>query len=253
MGSKFDDHIFVCMDCETTGLDPKEDRVIEVAVATFNTKQGIIEEFTSLINPGRPIPAESTAIHHITDQMVADQPAIDAVLPHILSLIKGHTIIGHGISFDIELIALAAERINLIQTLRKNPTLDTLRMARLYGKSPTNSLEQLRKHFMIEEEGAHRAMSDVSVNIAVFLNLIKDYRHLEQLEAVLEKPIQMAIMPLGKYKGRSIKDLPNEYLQWASRQSFDRDLLFTLRSEIKRRKSGSLFPQAGNPFSGLTL
>jgi DNA polymerase-3 subunit epsilon len=247
---KFDGQPFVCLDCETTGLDPKEDRIIEIAVISF-TVDGHIEEFSSLINPERAIPAESTLIHHITDEMVASQPKIEEVLPQVLKLIGNRTIIGHGVSFDIELVALAAERRGIIHTLRKNRVLDTLRMARLYGKSPTNSLERLREHFMIEAEGAHRALSDVTVNISVFLNLLKDYRNLEHLLEILEKPILMPIMPLGKYKGRLIKDLPNEYLKWASHQSFDRDLLFSLRSEIKRRKNGALFERSGNPFTAL--
>lgn len=248
--SKFDEQLFVCLDCETTGLKPKEDKIIEVAVATF-TVSGIVDQYESLINPGCPIPAESIAIHHITDLMVAEQPTIASVLPKVLELLGPHIIIGHGISFDIELVANAADRAGIKHSLAKNKTLDTLRMARLYGKSPTNSLEQLRKHFSIEPEGAHRAMSDVAVNIGVFLNLIKDYKNLDQLYAILEKPIQMQIMPLGKYKGRLVKEIPIDYLQWAARQSFDRDLLFTLRSEIKRRKNGQLFGQLASPFSQL--
>lgn len=249
--AKFDDQLFVCIDCESTGLKPKEDKIIEVAIATF-TVNGIVSQYESLINPGCPIPAESIAIHHITDLMVAEQPAIASVLPQVLNLLSPHLIIvGHGISFDIELIASAADRAGIKHDLNKNKTLDTLRMARLYGKSPTNSLEQLRKHFSIEPEGAHRAMSDVIVNISVFLNLIKDYKNLDHLYAALEKPIQMQTMPLGKYKGRLVKELPIDYLRWAAHQSFDRDLLFTLRSEIKRRKNGQLFGQQANPFSQL--
>ena len=54
------------------------------------------------------------------------------------------------------------------RNIEKQPFIDTLRMARLYGESPINSLERLRQHFNIAAEGAHRAMSDVIVNIEVF-------------------------------------------------------------------------------------
>jgi len=248
--TKFDDQLFVCIDCETTGLNPKEDLIIEVAAAVFTTK-GILEEFATLIDPGRLIPPESTVIHHITDDMVTGKPKVESVLPKLLQMIGKKTIVGHGVGFDIELLAVAAERTGIGHSLKGNSSIDTLRMARLYGKSPTNALEQLRKHFCIEPHGAHRAMSDVSVNIDVFLNLIKDYKDLRQLFDILEKPIQMQTMPLGKYKGRGIKELPQDYLQWAAKQAFDRDLLFTLRSEVKRRKRGALFVQSANPFSTL--
>ncbi|MBA3957000.1 MAG: DUF3820 family protein [Parachlamydiaceae bacterium] len=242
--------IFVCLDCETTGLDAVQDRVVEVAVAKFTASE-VLAEFESMINPQCPIPETSIAFHHITEAMIADKPTLKAVLPQILEIIGDHVIIGHGIQFDIQLLINAAERAGIPCTLKKNRFLDTLRMARLYGESATNSLEQLRRHFNIEEEGAHRAMSDVIVNMDVFKNLAKDYKTTEQLFAVLAKPILFKNMPLGKHKGRPLKEVPLPYLLWAVRQDYDQDLSYSLRYEINRRKKGNLFSQAGNPFSGL--
>lgn len=247
---RIDEDIFVCLDCETTGLDADLDRVIEVAVVSFNAKS-VFEQFETLINPDCAIPESSTAIHHITNQMVVGKPHINEVLPQILKLIGNKIIIGHGIEFDIQLLINAATRANIPCTLHQNRSLDTLRMARLYGESPVNSLEQLRRHFNIEAEGAHRAMSDVIVNMEVFKNLSKRYQTTEQLFEVLTKPILFRVMPLGKHKGRLLKEIPIEYLKWAVHKDFDGDLLFSLRTEIKRRKQGGLFPQAGNPFQQL--
>lgn len=241
---------FICIDCETTGLDPKQDRIIEVAAMRFTLSE-TIDHYESLIDPQCAIPAESIAIHHITSEMVAGKPTMAAILPHLLQFIGKSIIVGHGVGFDIEVIALAAERAGIPCELRYNPYLDTLRMARLYGDSPTNSLEQLRRHFNIEAEGAHRAMSDVIVNVEVFKYLAMRYKSTEQMFDALSKPILLKNMPLGKHKGRPLKEIPLDYLMWASRKDFDQDLLFSLRSEIKRRKSGNLFTQAGNPFAGL--
>jgi DNA polymerase-3 subunit epsilon len=58
-------------------------------------------------------------------------------------------------------------------------------------------------------------------------------------------------MPLGKHKGRPFSEIPHEYLQWAANKDFDQDLTFSIRSELKKRKSGNLFKQASNPFSEL--
>lgn len=241
---------FICLDCETTGLDAKKDRIIEVAVMRFDFSQ-TYEEIDEMIDPECPISPESIAIHHITEEMIKGKPKIHEVLSPILKLIGNHIIIGHGIGFDIELLANAAERASIPCTIRNNPSLDTLRMARLYGESPVNSLEQLRIHFNIPQEGAHRALNDVIVNVGVFKYLAKKFKTTEQIFEALSRPIQLKTMPLGKHKGRLFKEVPLQYLIWAAHQDFDQDLLFSIRSEIKRRKKGDLFSQAGNPFSNL--
>ena len=59
----------ICIDCETTGLDPTTDRLIEVAVVKFNSDE-ILESYETLVDPEIPIPPETTAIHHITDEII---------------------------------------------------------------------------------------------------------------------------------------------------------------------------------------
>jgi len=241
---------FICIDCETTGLNTEQDRIIEVAAMCFDQTQ-VYAQMETLINPDCEIPEASIEIHHITPDMVKGKPMIIEVLPDILQLIGDHIIIGHGVKFDIEILAIAAERHGISCKIRNNRSLDTLRMARLYGESPINSLEHLRKHFNIPLEGAHRAMSDVIVNKEVFKWLAKGFKTVGQLFDALSRPILMPIMPLGKYKGRSLKDIPLQYLQWISQKDFDQDLLYSVRTELKRRKQGNLFGQASNPFLNL--
>lgn len=241
---------FICIDCETTGLDPKQDKIIEVAAVHFTVTQAF-GSCEYLVDPQCTIPETSIAIHKITQEMVTGKPKIAAVLPEILDLIGNKIIIGHGVGFDIEVLAIAAEQAGIPCKLRHNLSIDTLRMARHYGDSPINSLEQLRRHFNITEEGAHRAMNDVVVNMEVFKYLAKRFRTTEQLFDTLSRPILMRIMPLGPHKGRLLKEVPLPYLLWASHKDFDQDLLFSIRSEIKRRKKGNLFSQSANPFNDL--
>jgi DNA polymerase-3 subunit epsilon len=94
-------------------------------------------------------------------------------------------------------------------------------------------------------------MSDVIVNMEVFRQLSKCYKTTRELMEVLSRPVLMKIMPLGKHKGRPIKELPYDYLLWAARKDFDQDLLYSLRTEINRRKKGNLFSQETNPFHEL--
>ncbi len=246
----FEGQKFVCLDCESTGLNPSQDRIIEIAGAVF-TFDKILEEFESLIDPECAIPETSQEIHKISAEMVAGKPKIQEVLPRFLKMIEGYIIVGHGIAFDISLIAAEAKRHQIPTQIEKQLSIDTLRMARFYGESPVNSLQQLRQHFNIEPQGAHRAMSDVIVNIEVFKQLCKGHRSVKDLFSALQNPIRLKAMPLGKHKGRKFEEIPIEYLRWAERQDFDQDLLFSIRLELKNRKRGSNFGISSNPFSDL--
>lgn len=242
--------IFVCLDCESTGLDTSQDRIVEIAIARF-TFDKILQQFESLIDPECSIPSTSQEIHNISQEMVAGKPKIREVLPDLLKMIDGHIIVGHGIGFDIALIAAEAKRADIPTKIHQAPFIDTLRLARLYGESPINSLDKLRQHFNIEPQGSHRAMSDVIVNIEVFQYLVKTFKTTEEVFKVLQKPIKLRAMPLGKHKGRKFDEIPLEYLLWAERKDFDQDLLFSIRSEIKNRKRGGGFEQSANPFANL--
>ncbi len=248
--SLIQEDVFVCVDCESTGLETEKDRIIEVAVATF-TFDRILQQFETLVDPECDIPGASQDIHKISKEMLQGKPKIGEVLPQVLKMIEGHIIVGHGINFDIALIAAEAKRAGLPTHIREQAHIDTLRMARLYGESPVNSLQRLREHFNIEPAGAHRAMSDVITNIEVFKYLSKSYKTTEQILQVLQKPIKMRAMPLGKHKGRKFDEIPVEYLQWAEKKDFDQDLLFSIRSELKNRRRGGGFEQSSSPFSNL--
>lgn len=241
---------FVCIDCEATGLDLESDRIIEVAAVLF-TLENDIEVYDSLVDPEMRIPEESIKIHHITQKMICGQPKIQDVLPKMLSMIGKHIIVGHGVSFDIHLIHRDAKKHNLHSSIDMNPFFDTLRMARLYGESPQNSLQTLRKHFNIGDEGAHRALNDVIVNIEVFRRLAAKYKTVEELQKILSRPIRLKKMPLGKHKGRDFKEIPLDYLKWAARKDFDQDLLYSIKFEIKRRQKSKDFSNSTNPFSDL--
>lgn len=241
---------FLCLDCETTGLEPNQDQIIEIAVVKFNFDT-ILESFETLIDPQTPISEVSITIHHITDTMVQGKPKIQEVLPKVFSMIDKHIIIGHGIPTDLAFLNYAAQRHQIPTSIHSHIFIDTLRLARLYGESPTNSLQKLRQHFNIPEEGAHRAMNDVMVNIEVFKRLTHQFKTTEQVLERLKSPILLKTMPLGKHKGRSFGTIPVEYLTWAVHQKFDQDLLFSLKTELKKRKKGNQFGQAANPFANL--
>ncbi|MCH9621827.1 MAG: 3'-5' exonuclease DinG [Chlamydiia bacterium] len=240
----------ICLDCETTGLDTANDEIIELAVIKF-TFDKEIGSLDALVDPKRPIPPESIAIHHITDEMVQNKPYIESLLDEATDLIGDYPIMGHNVGFDIAIIEAALRRHNHPKSIASNPVIDTLRLARLYGESPKNSLEVLREHFNIPEEGAHRAMNDVIVNIKVFKKLCLGFKTTEELLKRLSKPVEMKTFPFGKYRGYMFREIPIDYLHWAGHQDFDEDLLFSIQKERKRRRKQKPFFEANNPFKNL--
>lgn len=248
---KLENEEFICIDCEATGLDAKKERIVEVAVVSF-TYDKLFETYESLVDPECGVmPEDAYNVHRISYEMVKGQPKIRDVIPKLLEIIGSKTIIGHQVQFDIDIISNEAERCGIPCRIQKNKFIDTLRLARLYGDSPSNALEKLGIHFNVPNEGAHRAMNDVMVNIEVFKHLSRRYLTLEKLFEVLSRPILMKAMPLGKYKGRPFRDIPLQYLLYAAKKDYDQDLLYSLRNEIKQRKKGGLFQQASNPFQKL--
>jgi DNA polymerase-3 subunit epsilon len=243
-------NIFICIDIEATGLDPKHDRIIEIAAVKF-TFDEILDSFDSLIDPEMPISKQSQSIHNISLEMITGKPKIKEILPQILNFINDHIIIGHGIKFDIDIIDSEAKRNQIICNIQNAKYIDTLRLARLYGESPYNSLKDLTKHFNIEFEGAHRAYNDVKANIEIFKKLTSNFTSTSQLFKRLEKPILLNKMPLGKHKGRTFSEIPLEYLKWAAGKNFDQDLLYSIRVEINNRRKKTSFERASNPFSNL--
>ncbi|MFA6118325.1 MAG: DUF3820 family protein [Parachlamydiales bacterium] len=248
--STINQEIFVCLDLEATGLDPKVDRIVEFAAIKF-TFDKVIDSYDTLIDPEIPIPLLSQNIHNISHEMVKNQPKIKDILPDVLKFVGKHILVGHGIKYDIELLDFEAKRNQINCTIQNLTYIDTLRLARLYGESPNNSLKELSKHFNIEFEGAHRALNDVKANIEIFKKLSTSFTTTKQMLQRLEKPILMKKMPLGKHKGRPFSEIPIEYLKWAAGKEFDQDLLYSIRHEINNRKKSTSFENASNPFLNL--
>ncbi|MCP5469646.1 MAG: DUF3820 family protein [Chlamydiales bacterium] len=241
---------FVCLDCEFTGLDFENDRVIEIAAARF-TFDGIIEEYDQLVDPEHPISKDALRVHNISEEMLQGKPKIADVLPAFFNFVGKDRIVGHMIGGDIKMLTKEAERAGIPCPLKEENCVDTLRLARHYGDSPSNSLETLARHFNVPFDKTHRALDDVQINITVFKRLVERYSTLEQILKILDRPIEMKYMPLGKHKGRFFSEIPLSYLKWAAHMDFDMDLLYSIRKEINKRKKGGGFAQASNPFSEL--
>lgn len=162
---------YVAFDLETTGLDAMTCDIIEIGAV--RVENGVItEEFSQLVNPGYSIPYAASSVNHITDDMVADQPAIYEVLPSFLSFVGEDVLVAHNAPFDLRFLAQACLRNRF-----RVPTsyFDTMKLARYWPESKSKKLTALASCAGIEPENAHRALSDART-VALLVSATNDRR-----------------------------------------------------------------------------
>lgn len=199
-------------DTETTGIRSEKDFIIELAAYD----PVLNRTFEQLINPGCPIPAEATAIHHITNEMVAEAPSFGAVSDDFIKFCEGDVVlIAHNNDgFDYHFLKAEFGRNN--RQLPPWKFLDSLKWARRYRKDlPRHTLQFLREIYGIEANNAHRALDDVIVLHQVFM-LMTDDLAIEDVYALLNAPRELQHMPFGKHQGMPLKNLPKSYVTWLS-------------------------------------
>ncbi len=197
--------VCVAFDLETTGLDPRQDRIAEIGAIKFD-KLGPIARFSLLVDPGIPMPPEAAKVNGISDEMLAGQPKLDAVFSDFLSFIDGALIVAHNAPFDCGFIdsaltrySEAARRFNsdkqasLIldadcakaesaETINFTPPYSSLPNqivdTRLFAKEafpgrPRYSLQDLAAALGIIAKDAHRAADDARVCMELFLKCVE--------------------------------------------------------------------------------
>lgn len=154
---------YVVFDLETTGVNVIKDDIIEIsAVKVLSGK--VADTFSTLVNPGRPIPYYATQVNGITDEMVEDAPDIREALADFLAFAGDAVLVGHNIqSFDLNFVSNAAE--GLFGKTVENDYIDTLHMARsCLPELSHHKLVDVASYFHISAEGAHRALCDCIMN-----------------------------------------------------------------------------------------
>ena len=150
--------IEIVLDTETTGLDYTRERIIEFAAVRLENGK-IKDEFQTLINPQQHIRKSSMAVHHITEEMVADAPTEEEVLPKILEFIGDYPIVAHNAIFDFSFLNEAKKRV--MGEELKNPRIDTQIMFKEIAPDlDSHGLEALTTRFNVELNNHHRAMAD---------------------------------------------------------------------------------------------
>jgi DNA polymerase-3 subunit epsilon len=158
-------------DSETTGLDVKEDRIVSVGAVLVNgsyVAPGL--NIDRLVNPGLPIAPRSTAIHGITDDMVANAPPFAQVWQELQGPFSERVVIGHNIGFDLAILKRETERSELVWQTPK--FLDTLRLtAGLFPDWSDLNLETIAGHLGVDVQGRHTALGDALVTAEIWARL----------------------------------------------------------------------------------
>lgn len=218
-------------DTETTGIKADRDRIIEIAAY-----DPVLEKtFERLVNPGVSIPAEATAVHHITDQMVENAPSFAEVGQEFINFCEGDVVlIAHNNdNFDVHFIRNEFKRHDLTMPIWK--FFDTLKWARRYRSDlPRHTLQFLREIYGIASNNAHRALDDVIVLYQVFKEMTDDLP-MEQVYALLNKPRDIQHMPFGKYQGTPLVQIPKDYLSWLTGSgAFEKPENLELRTSLEK-------------------
>ena len=209
----------VYYDTETTGIRPEKDRIIELA-AFDPVRQ---TTFCKLINPGFPIPPEASAIHSITDAMVADAPTFKEVAKEFVAFCGTDAVLIAHNNDALDQPFIEAEFKKEGVDLPAFKYIDSLKWSRKYRSDlPRHSLQFLREVFGIPPNQAHRALDDVEVLHKIFSSMIDDLS-METVIALLSQQSALVRMPFGKHQGKPLSAVPADYVRWlAASGAFDK-------------------------------
>jgi len=223
--------IFV-IDVETTGLDPKEHGVVEIAFRELFGFNGCSPATVAFVNPGRPIGFEAMGVHHIIETDVSGAPSLDEVVSAWFppGSLTHAAFAAHNAPFDRSFLPMLADQAAWI---------DTYRCARhLFPDAPSFANCSLFYFLGFERPigvTPHEAGFDTFVTAQILAKMLA-MRGFDELVELSTKPVVLKKVGFGKHFGQLWTNVPFDYLQWAARQDFDADVKFTVNTEMERRR-----------------
>jgi DNA polymerase-3 subunit epsilon len=178
------DETFVVVDVETTGLNPIDDRITEIAM--MKVKNGILlDEFSTLINPLVTIPASITNLTGIDNLMVADAPTAREVTPAIADFLGNAIFVAHNAQFDWGFVSHTAMRERGLELT--NPQLCTVKLSRIILPNlPSKSLGPVAAALNITIPERHRASGDAYATALVLVKYISYVQRKHDIHLISE-------------------------------------------------------------------
>ena len=184
------DTTYCVFDLETTGLSFRTEKITEIGIMKIKNGE-VIDSFSSFVNPEKPIPQRVIDVTNITDEMVADAPKIQEILPKVLDFMGDSVLVGHNVDFDIGFLKYNCAKFGY--TL-DNTYVDTLRLAKdLFPDFKKYKLGIIAENLGIKVDVAHRALDDVDTTVKVFnimMDMLKDRgaKKIEDMDVVCLNP-----------------------------------------------------------------
>ncbi len=247
------DRPLVFFDLETTGLNLKSDRIVELAVIRLSP-QGDVLERVRRFNPGIPIPPEATAVHGITDADVADEAPFCARARSLEELLADCDLAGFNIRrFDVQMLQAEFRRCGVRLDLEGRRIVD---MQTIFHHEEPRDLSAAARYYLgREHDEAHSALGDIRTSTAVLGAQLARYPHLPRdldgLHAYCEAhaPIrtevdrwftggeERRVFRRGKHRGRTLEEVARaepDYLQWMlGADDMDEDVLAIVREALE--------------------
>ena len=198
------------VDVETTGANPVVDRITEIAILRVEDGE-LVERWSSLVNPGRPIPPNIQSLVGISDAMVADAPAFSELADGIRALFDDCVFVAHNARFDYGFIKNEFSRIG---EKFDAPVLCTVKLSRaLFPQHHRHGLDALIERHGLVCTARHRAMGDTEA-LHQFAGLIAGQFERDVLETAIVKAMKAPSRPAGLPEGvlEGLPEGPGVYL-----------------------------------------
>ncbi len=196
----------LCLDIETTGLNPKEGhKIIEIACVELVNKVKTGNFFHTYVNPRRDVPQEAFAIHGISTDFLKDKPIFDHVVHKFLDFIKDTPVVIHNAAFDTKFINYELSILGL-QPLNMGLVKDSLLMARAKFPGSPASLDALCKRFNIDlsRRTKHGALLDTELLADVYIELMGGAQVGFGFEKKSEKKVEETVLNVANIVRRTI-------------------------------------------------
>jgi DNA polymerase III epsilon subunit-like protein len=235
---------FVVLDVETTGLKPTQQRVIEVALIRVSP-HGSPMRWSSLVNPGRPIPAYIAEKVGIDDALVVEAPEFRSIAPTIVEIVGDLPIVGHNVAFDLSFVNTELVRCGLPRLV--NTPVDTLTLtSQLVSEARRLNLADVARVLGIDARQAHRAMEDADTTLEIFRLLLARARDrgLSTLDDLLRasagaRPAPRVRKPVGRASSildrAHLTDIPHSPGVYIMRDRDDRVLYIGKAKDLRKR------------------
>ena len=231
------DKPLISLDVETTGTNPKEDRVLQIGIVKLYP-DGKQTEWQTLLNPGVHISDEMIQIHHITNEMIAKAPTFASLAPMLASAFSVVDFCGFNLRFDLDFLIAEFERADEPHTLKNVKIADAFKIFQM--KEPRTLSAAVQRYLGEEHYLAHDALADARVTLKVLLKQLEIHPDLPQtvdgLHALLFETIPdgyldvdrkiawrngKAVIAFGnRFNGVPLEKVERSYLEWMSRKNF---------------------------------